>query len=95
MLEGHLSYVNAVAFPPDGKLLASASVDSTVKPWDVGSGAVLQTLEVDSVIKSLSFFDDGVLLKTYRGLLRTTFLPNIATLSPPNVPLLYLSRNNR
>ena len=30
-LEGHSSRVNAVAFSPDGKLLASASCDSTVR----------------------------------------------------------------
>ena len=86
MLEGHLSYVNVVALSPDGKLLASGSVDSIVKLWDAGLGAVLQTLDVDSAIKSLSFPDDGVLLEIYRGLLCTTFLPNIAAVSPPHVP---------
>lgn len=36
--------VSAVAFSPDGKTLASGSVDHTIKLWDMKSGKVLTTL---------------------------------------------------
>ncbi|HEX5269768.1 MAG TPA: hypothetical protein VFW33_04735, partial [Gemmataceae bacterium] len=37
-LEGHTNWVSAIALGPDGKALASASWDKTVRLWDLGAG---------------------------------------------------------
>ena len=43
-LGGHANSVNGVSFSPDGKMLASASNDKTVKLWDTSTGKEIKTL---------------------------------------------------
>jgi len=62
VLAGHRSAVYAAAFSPDSKTLASASLDGTVKLWDVATGRRLASL--DAHAWSLAFSPDGKLLRT-------------------------------
>src|SRR3954452_508528 len=43
-LKGHTALVYSIAFSPDGKLLATASFDNTVKLWDFAAGKEVRTL---------------------------------------------------
>jgi serine/threonine protein kinase/WD40 repeat protein len=43
-LEGHTNSIFALAFSPDGKTLASGSMDQTVKLWDTATGQLRETI---------------------------------------------------
>jgi tetratricopeptide (TPR) repeat protein len=59
-LKGHTNAVWGVAFSPDGKRLASAACDQTVKVWDAQTGQEIRTLRGHtSDVTSVVFSPDG------------------------------------
>lgn len=67
-LSGHIYGVNSVAISPDGKTIASGSIDKQIKIWDLTTGKLIRTLSGhDREIWSVSISPDGKLLASSSG----------------------------
>ena len=61
-LEGHKNSIFSSAISPDGKILATASLDKTIRLWSFPDGNLLNVQPVPNRVLSLVFSPDGKLL---------------------------------
>ncbi|MEE6459806.1 hypothetical protein FKM82_000744 [Ascaphus truei] len=61
---GHNGKINDMAFSPDGRWLLTASMDCTVKVWDLPSGCLIDCFLLDSAVVSLTMSPVGDFLAT-------------------------------
>jgi hypothetical protein len=60
----HSGRVLAIAFSPDGKFIATASEDKTVRLWDLANLRVMGPFEHNGAVSSVSFSQDGKIIIT-------------------------------
>ncbi|MHB8533912.1 MAG: protein kinase domain-containing protein [Sulfuricaulis sp.] len=61
-ITGHKDWVQSLAFAPDGKWFASASLDKTIKLWVTATGSLLGTLQQSYAVNSVAISSDGAWL---------------------------------
>ena len=67
---GHTDRIESITFSPDGKMLASTSLDKTVKLWNVATRQNIENLVHESSTGPARFSHDGTMLG-YRAWLYT------------------------
>src|SRR5262249_22838166 len=72
VLTAHTGQVEDIAYSPDGKLLATASIDHTVRIWDAHTGRLLRILYHPDPVDAVGFgpTSDKVATLDYAGTIR-------------------------
>lgn len=67
LLIGHVQGINSLSFSADGKRMASASDDFTVRIWDVETGLLIRTLDSDFMFCKFAVFspDGNTIVSAY------------------------------
>lgn len=61
---GHKSAITDITLSPDARWVVTASMDCTIKTWDIPSGKCLDLFEVDKACTSITFCPTGGFLAT-------------------------------
>ncbi len=69
-LRGHTHLVRSLTFSPDGQTLASRSLNETIRLWEVGSGACVDTLRAERPYAGLNITGATGLTEAQRAALK-------------------------
>ncbi|RKP27041.1 Utp21 specific WD40 associated putative domain-containing protein [Syncephalis pseudoplumigaleata] len=61
---GHTNRITDFIFSPDGRWIVSASLDGTVRTWDLSTGHLIDWFATEQVCVSLTFTPDNAMLAT-------------------------------
>jgi WD40 repeat protein len=64
VLTAHTRQVQDLAYRPDSALLATASIDHTVRIWDAHTGQQLRVLDHPDAVNNVAFTPDGKAVAT-------------------------------